>query len=177
MKKVNGSQFDFQYSINDHLLNYSFDKISDPKIYSATIFDDSLSGEKTCFIEVPIPYLFHDDLINPRGINNSISLLVKEFYKGNPQLHLTLARLDEKRIKVFDGQHKAVAQILWGAKKLLVRMFINPDLDRLTETNTNAGSTLRQIAFDKSIMRQLNNTLYYERIRKYQLDHEKPEDY
>ena len=28
-----------------------------------------------------------------------------------------------------------------------------------------------QIAFDKSVMRQLNNTLYYERIKKYQEDH------
>lgn len=176
LKKNGGSKFDFQYSVNDHKLNYTFDKISDTKIYSANIFEDSLSGEKTCFIEVPVEYIFHDDLINPRGINTSISLLVKEFYKKNPQLHLTLARLENNRIKVFDGQHKAVAQLLLGARSMLLRVFLNPDLDRLIETNTNAGSTLRQIAFDKSIMRQLNNTLYYERIRKYQEDHLKSLD-
>jgi len=110
-------------------------------------------------------------LINPRGINSSINLLVKEFYIGNPQLHLTLARIDDNKIKVFDGQHKAVAQLLLGNRTLLIRLFINPDIDRLIETNTNAGSTLRQIAFDKSIMRQLNYTLYSERLRKYQTDH------
>ena len=41
----------------------------------------------------------------------------------------------------------------------------------MIETNTNAGSTLRQIAFDKSIMSQPNNTLYAERVKKYQQDH------
>ena len=55
-------------------------------------------------------------------------------------------------------------------------MFLDPNVDRLTETNTNAGSTLRQIAFDKSIMRQLNNTLYSERVKKYQTAHILKED-
>ena len=44
-------------------------------------------------------------------------------------------------------KHKAVAQILLGTKSLLLRIFISPDIDRLTETNTNAGSVLSQIAF------------------------------
>jgi len=166
-----GSQFDFKSRIEDNQLIYSFSEIGDNEIHKAQVFEDSLSKEKTCFIEVPLQYLYHDSLINPRGINSSISLLVKEFSKGNPQLHLTLARLNNNKIEVFDGQHKAAAQILLGAKKLLVRLFINPNVDRLIETNTNAGSNLRQIAFDKSIMRQLNNTLYQETISKYQQDH------
>ena len=78
---------------------------------------------------------------------------------------------------MFDGQHKAVARILLGSKRIVLRLFINPNLDRLIETNTNAGSTLRQIAFDKSIMRQLNNTLYYETIARYQKEHGYNSDY
>lgn len=174
--KLNGSKFDFKYKIEENVLKYSFDKIGDIINYETHIFEDKLSKEKSIFIEVPIEYLFHDALINPRGINSSINLLVKEFQKGNPQLHLSLARIDDNKIKVFDGQHKAVAQLLLGNKKILVRLFINPNIDRLTETNTNAGSSLRQIAFDKSIMRQLNNTLYFERIRKFQIDHNLTED-
>lgn len=54
---------------------------------------------------------------------------------------------------------------------MLIRLFINPDVDRLIVTNTNAGSNLRQIAFDKSILRQLHDTLYEDKIRKYQLEH------
>ena len=177
-----GSEFDFRYKINGNKLEYSFSEIGENNLKSNDIYEDKLTDksgknkEKTSFVEVPIEYLFHDDIINPRGINTSISKLVKEFYKGNPQLHLSLARIDDGKLKIFDGQHKAVAQILLGTKRLLVRVFIDSDVDRLTETNTNAGSSLRQIAFDKSIMRQLNNTLYAERIKKYQDDHHMPED-
>lgn len=174
--KLDGSKYEFKYKLNPDYLEYSFDKNGDTSLQKAKVFKDALSNEISCFIETPIEYLHHDNLINPRGINSSINLLVKEFFKGNPQLHLSLARLDDNKIKIFDGQHKAVAQLLLGNKKILVRLFVKPDIDRLTETNTNAGSSLRQIAFDKSVMRQLNNTLYFERIRKYQIDHILSED-
>lgn len=178
LKAVGGSQYDFQYRIEQNDLIYGFDKIKDTSIKKAPIFTDPLSQEKFCFIEVPIEYLFHDEIINPRGINSSISLLVKEFHKKNPQLHLTLARIDGNKIRVFDGQHKAAAQILLGNKIICLRLFINPNVEKLTETNANAGSKLRQIAFDKAVMRQLNNTLYLERVKKYQEDHNlSPDDY
>jgi hypothetical protein len=176
LQKYNGSKCQFKYKISGEKIDYSFSEIGDNNVYHADIFIDSLSKEKSCFIKVPLQYIFHDEIINPRGINSSISKLIKEFEKGNPQLHLSLARIDEGKIKIFDGQHKAVAQILLGIKELVVRIFIAPDIDRLTETNTNAGSILRQIAFDKSIMRQLNNTLYFERVKNYQIDHGLSED-
>ncbi len=166
-----GSKYELKNKIEDDLLSYSFSELSDNDIRKTTVFTDNLSDVKTCFIELPIEYVYHDELINPRGINNSISKLVKEFTKANPQLHLSLGRFDNGKVKIFDGQHKAVAQILLGTRKLLLRLFINPNLDVLTETNTNAGSVLSQIAFDKSVMRQLNNTLYAERIKHYQEDH------
>ncbi len=171
-----GSKYDFRYKIENNIITYCFNDIGDNEIISSPLFEDELSKEQTCFLHIPIEYIHHDEIINPRGINNSISKLIKEFDKGNPQLHLTLARINDGKIMVFDGQHKAVAQILLGVKKLPIRLFMNPDIDRLVETNTNAGSSLRQIAFDKSIMTQLNNTLYAERVKKYQQDHNLKED-
>ena len=176
LESYNGSKHEFKYKIEGMELKYSFSEIGDNKTYQAPIYTDNLSKEQTSFIEVPVEYLYHDEIINPRGINNSIGKLIKEFDKQNPQLHLSLARLEDGKLKIFDGQHKAVAQILLGTKKLVVRVFLEPNIDRLTETNTNAGSTLRQIAFDKSIMRQLNNTLYSERVKKYQIAHNLKED-
>lgn len=140
------------------------------------IFTDGLSGERTVFLEVPIEFLYHDELINPRGINTRIGGLIKEFHRGNPQLQVALARIDDGRIKVFDGQHKAAAQLLLGQKKVLVRLFIDPDVQRLITTNTNAGSKLKQVAFDRSIMHQLSNTLYGERIERYQAEHNMDSD-
>lgn len=171
-----GSKFDFPITKDNTTLKYSFSENGNNEIFKTPIFTDKLSQETFSFINVPIEYIYHDEIINPRGINNSISKLIKEFEKGNPQLHLSLARIDDGKLKIFDGQHKAVAQIMLGAKELMLRVFIEPNIDRLTETNTNAGSTLRQIAFDKSIMRQLNNTLYYERVKKYQEDHKLGDD-
>ena len=179
---LGGSEYNFKYQIKDGQVEYSFSEIGENDIKSSRVYEDKLTNkqdkktERTFFAEVPIEYLYHDEIINPRGINTSISRLIKEFYKGNPQLHLSLARTDDGKLKIFDGQHKAAAQILLGNKRLLLRIFVDPDIDRLTETNTNAGSTLRQIAFDKSIMRQLNNTLYAEKIEKYQTDHHMGED-
>ncbi len=171
-----GSKYLFRYTIEDDQLIYSFDDIGNTVVKRTEIFLDALSKEKTAFISVPIEYLHHDEIINPRGINSSISLLIKEFHKPNPQLHISLARVDEGKIKIFDGQHKAVAQIMLGVKNVVVRLFIDPDVDRLIETNTIAGSKLKQIAFDKAIVRQLHDTLYAERLRKYQRDHHLSED-
>ncbi len=166
-----GSKYDFKYKIEGETLVYSFDESGDTAIYRSEIFTDELSGEKSAFIRVPLEYIYHDEVINPRGINGSISLLIKEFHKTNPQLHLSLGRISDGKILIFDGQHKAVAQIMLGVTKLVLRLFIDPDIERLIETNTNAGSKLKQIAFDKAIVRQLHDTLYSERLRKYQIDH------
>ena len=126
----NGSKYEFKYKIEGGELKYSFSGIGDNKTYQVPIYTDNLSKEQTSYMEVPIEYLFHDEIINPRGINNSIGKLIKEFDKKNPQLHLSLARIDEGKLKIFDGQHKAVAQILLGTKKLVVRVFLEPNIDR-----------------------------------------------
>jgi len=81
---------------------------------------------------------------------------------------ITLEDNKEVKVRVFDGQHKAAAQVLLGVKKLPVRIFINPDLDVLLTTNPNAGTKLRQVAFDMSVQRHLGNTLYFDRIERYQ---------
>ena len=177
LKEYGGGKYDFKYNVDGDVLTYSFNEIG-TEIYKAPIFVDNLSGEKTAFVEVPIEYIYHDEKINPRGINNSISGLIKEFYKGNPQLHMSLARIDDGKIKIFDGQHKAVAQIMLGTRKLVLRLFINPDVEKLEETNTTAGSKLRQIAFDKSVIRQLHSSLLNAKIVEYQESHNlKPDDY
>ena len=52
-------------------------------------------------------------------------------------------------VKVFDGQHKAAAQILLGAQELPVRVFLEPDTNVFSQANTNAGGKLRQVAFER----------------------------
>jgi len=177
-----GSKYSLSFTLDDEFVRYSFSDIGDNKIYNSLIYLDRLSNLQYFFAEIPIEYLYHDTNINPRGIGSNLRKLVEEFFKKRPQLHVTLGRInsdgaDGSKVYVFDGQHKAAAQILLGVKKIPVRIFLNPDIDLLLTTNTNAGDTLRQVAFDISIKRRLGHTSYVDRIERYQKEHNlSPED-
>lgn len=176
-----GSQHSLKLVRDGEKLRFSFSEIGKNEINETLIFKDKLSGFEYSFMVLPIEYVYHDDKINPRSIGSNISKLIKEFYLKRPQLHVSLGwvRLDGHetvKVRMFDGQHKAAAQILLGARYLPVRVFINPDKDLLLTTNTNAGTKLRQIAFDKSVQRHLGSQLYLDRIRKYQNETNKNED-
>jgi hypothetical protein len=49
--------------------------------------------------------------------------------------------------------------IMLGVRSPPVRVFIDPDPDPLITTNTNAGTTLKQVTLDKSIPRHLGSAL------------------
>jgi len=176
LKLYGGSKYTISFSMNNSKIRFSLPDIGINEIFEETIFQDDLSGFKYFFCKLPIEYIFHDDKINPRSIGQNISKLINEFYLKRPQLHISLGyiELDETSnspVKIFDGQHKAASQVLLGVKKLPVRIFINPDKDILLTTNTNAGTTLRQVAFDKSVQRYLGSALYLERVERYQIEH------
>ncbi len=150
----------------------SFSEVGDNRVLSFPVLHDKLSGMDTFFAPVPLAYLHHDDRINPRSIGSNIRGLIEEFLSGNPQLHVGLAWWAPEQdgagpLKVFDGQHKAAAQILLGVKELPVRIFLEPDINVLLDANTNAGGKLHQIAFDSAVMRHLGSTLYAERVNQY----------
>ena len=133
---------------------------------------DKLSGMQSFFALFPLKYLHHDDRINPRSIGSNIRGLIEEFLGKRPQLHVGLAYWEPMddgagTLKVFDGQHKAAAQILLGVRELPMRVFVEPDTNVLLQANTNAGGKLRQVAFDAAVMRHLGSTLYVERVNQY----------
>lgn len=155
-------------------VRWSFGELADNAVHRAPVYTDKLSGLRYFFAELPIEYLHHDDRINPRTIGNNIGNLVGEFFKGRPQLQVALAWVatddGPAQIKVFDGQHKSTAQVLLGTRALPMRVFVNPDLEVLLTTNTNAGTNLRQVAFDKSVQRRLGSSLFNERLERYRKD-------
>ena len=176
-----GSKHDLIFVKTGKAIRYSLSAIGKSEIIELPVYTDKLSNLEYFFTCLPIEYLFHDDIINPRSIGENISKLITEFYGGNPQLHVSLGWIDissseSSKVKIFDGQHKAAAQIMLNMREIPVRVFINPNKDRLILTNFKAGTTLKQIAFDKSIQRHLGNTLYRDRVERYQKDHNLEED-
>lgn len=175
-----GAKYELAFEALESEVRLTFPEIANPEITSVQLFTDPLSKLRYFFAELPIEYLHHDNQINPRSIGGSLARLVEEFHRGRPQLHAGLAWVDRNsgptRVKVFDGQHKATAQMLLGVRSLPIRVFLDPNPDLLLTTNTNAGTTLRQVAFDKSVQRRLGKSLFNDRLDRYRKDKGLPDD-
>src|SRR3712207_5187844 len=149
-KYAKGS-YEMAFKIDCDKISFTFPKNEDHQIFEQPIYSDERSGIRYFFTVAPIEYIMHDKEINPRSIGANVSKLIAEFYKGNPQLHISLGYIDNletgrSSIKLFDGQHKTAAQIMLGTKTIPIRVFIDPDKEMIRKTNFNAGTTLRQVA-------------------------------
>lgn len=176
-----GAKHEMSIEVNDDSLRTGFPGIGDTEIVSVPVYKDDIAGFRYVFLKLPIEYLHHDDHINPRAIGKNLKKLVEEFHRKLPQLHVSLGWIDttsgeRAKVRIFDGQHKAAAQILLDVRCLPVRVFIDPDTDRLLTANTHAGTTLRQVAFDKSVQRSLGSSLLEDRIERYRRDRDKKQD-
>jgi len=180
LREFDGAKHHLVFSASGDVLSYSFGETGDASVRTTSLFVDPLSKLRYFFAQMPIEYLHHDDRINPRSIGGSLGRLVEEFHRGRPQLHVSLGWLAStpggSPVKVFDGQHKATAQVLLGVRALPMRIFVDPDLDLLLTTNTNAGTGLRQVAFDKSVQRRLGSSLFTDRMDRYRQERNLPED-
>ncbi len=174
LAEAKGGSSQLGFKSNGKTVTYSFAELGDNTLHTVPVYVDKLSGFTYFFALMPIEYLAHDSHINPRSISASISKLIAEFYQKRPQLHVALGWVESPQgrssIHVFDGQHKVAAQIMLGVRSIPVRVFIDPDADTLITTNTNAGTTLKQVAFDKSVQRHLGGTLYQDRIQRFQTE-------
>lgn len=182
LSRYAGAAHELPVKVEDGAVSFSFPEIGRNEIVKVPLYTDDLSGFQYFFAKLPIGYLYHDDRINPRAVGSNLGKLVDEFHRKRPQLHVSLAWMEvpegqnRARVHVFDGQHKATAQVLLGVREIPMRVFVNPDLNVLLTANTNAGTTLKQVAFDKSVQRHLGNALFMERIERYRKDRNLPED-
>jgi hypothetical protein len=121
---------------------------------------------------LPFFCLDHDHETNPRSIVD-LEPMIEEFYSGYPQLQPSLATLatngneGKARILVFDGQHKAAAQLYANKDRLMVRVFVNYDKKRLKETNYRAHTKLAQVHFPQLINDRVGTDLFREEFDRF----------
>jgi len=169
LERYGGATCDFawEYTADHRSITYTINGVQ----RTSEVFEDALSGEPSVFLVLPIEYIHHDSLINPRSVNLNLGNLIEEFGRGNPQLQQSLARVDGAKVRIFDGQHKTVARILLGEREILVRLFLETDPAKLMETNTRAGKQLKQIEFDASMQSKISRSLFQVRLEQYRKEH------
>ena len=73
-------------------------------------------------------------------------------FQTSPVLQPSLGRVVDGKIKLFDGQHKAAA-ILWNDRRQLeCKIYLEPDMRLLNQTNISAHEKFAQTRFYTSIM-------------------------
>jgi len=182
LRDFGGASLTLRIKIDEASVIYVVPTTNGDSKVTVPLYKDKLSGMSYFFSVFPIEVIYHDERINPRPIGANIRGLVEEFHKGRPQLHVALGWVasswfPEARVSIFDGQHKAAAQILLGARSLAARIFVDPDFEVLLTANTNAGTTLRQVAFDKSVQRRLGSSILIDRMVRYREEKSLSDDY
>lgn len=82
----------------------------------------------------------------------------------------------ENIVKLFDGQHKAVAQIVGNNKKeLMCIVFVDPDIAKIREVVYQAHTDFVQQRYKKSHMDAKLADMYKDKIAKYREKLENPE--
>lgn len=122
------------------------------------------------FAEIPIEFLESDEDIQLRPLDSRIIPFTFSLRKSL-QLLPSLARFDtkNKKIKVFDGQHKAVAQIIGNNRKSIpCIVFIDPDVNWLRQTVTEAHSKFVQQRYAPSHIDSKLADIYGNRIKEFQ---------
>ncbi|MCJ7544231.1 MAG: HNH endonuclease [Phycisphaerae bacterium] len=129
-------------------------------------------GARSFVARLPFGCLHHDHQINPRSIVD-LEPMIEEFYTGYPQLQPSLATLTfdgsegKAPVLVFDGQHKAAAQLYARRDRLFVRVFVNYSRERLKETNYRAHTKLAQVHFPQLINDRVGADLLREEFDRF----------
>jgi hypothetical protein len=100
------------------------------------------------YVLVPVEYLRNDKELQPRGLRVRSMWDLYRHFQRNTQLAPSICRFTELgELLLFDGQHKAAAQIWSGRKEVECKVYVRPNPKQLKETNLDAHQSYRQMPF------------------------------
>ena len=119
-------------------------------------------------------YIQSDVEVQPRGLETRRLRNLTMGLRAGFQLSPSVCRLvtSEKRIKMFDGQHKAVAQILGNESEVVdCKVFIDPPLNVIRRVVMEGHGELRQQEFKTSELYKKLQSNYADELAKWRVEH------
>ena len=117
-----------------------------------------LTGWKYFYGKLPVSILdSDDDNEHSQGLQPRYLIFDKVFqmfrhFQHFPVLQPSIGRIENGKVLLFDGQHKA-ASLLWtGRRDFECKIYLNPDLEILNQANISAHDKFAQTRFFSSIM-------------------------
>jgi len=127
----------------DRVVLYSKNQRSDYPLYTCPT-----TGWKYFYATIPVENIGNDRALQPRTLREPSLWNLYRHFQSSTQLSPSIGRIDEDgKLLLFDGQHKAAAQIWSGRSMIECKIYLNPDPTILKETNLEAHGKFRQMSF------------------------------
>ena len=112
------------------------------------IYSCPTSKWKYFYGTLPVELIGNDRELQPRPLREANLWKLYRHFQVNTQISPSICRMEESgAILLFDGQHKAAAQIWAGRPMIECKVYIKPDKRLLKETNLDAHGPYRQMSF------------------------------
>lgn len=151
-KKLGKREFgkNLQNEMNDNKIKLYFDDEITPTKLSLSKCPST--GFRYFYIILPVEFVQNDFDLQPRPLEIKRLWELYRHLIVHTQLSPAICRLVDDKILLFDGQHKSAAQIWAGRKEIECKVYIDPNIKILKETNLTAHDKLRQMPFFTSVL-------------------------
>lgn len=126
--------------------------------FTYDLLDCPTTGWKYFYAILPVELVDSDDDQDHQfGLQPRFLILDKVFelfrhFQNRPVLQPSIGRFAGGKIVFFDGQQKAAALLWAGRRKFECKIYINPDVRVLNQTNISAHDKFAQLRFFSSVM-------------------------
>ena len=113
-----------------------------------SLYQCPATGWRYFYAMIPVKHLLNDKDLQPRALRQQSMWALYRHFQRNTQLAPSICRFDASgALLLFDGQHKAAAQVWAGKDAVECKVYVQPDAKRLKETNLEAHVAYRQMSF------------------------------
>ena len=144
-QKLGEFGLDISYEVEDSGSSIVLHFIEGRGVYP--LYECPVTGTKYFYAVIPAKYLKNDLELQPRPLRKKALWNLYRHLRKHTQISPSICRIDNSHMLLFDGQHKAAAQIWAGRTEVECKVYLEPDAIALKETNLIAHEKLRQMSF------------------------------